>query len=154
MTINYIRYNIIKEVANLTINNFGNNLINEVANLTINDPGRDSNKAIASDVKVQYTSDPNRIPHQNLSRSCLIWTRKEEVTVLVPPMEPIIVANNQPDITNRTGVIQTPQALKTPTMQELIVHTTLYKQRRKKDSSENYQYMYLWVYPRCQWHRK
>ena len=46
--------------------------------------------------------------------------------MLVPPTEPSIIANNQPAMTVVTGVIQAPQALKTPAKQEFIVCTTPY----------------------------
>ena len=52
--------------------------------------------------------------------------RQEEVPVLVPPMELSINTKNQLDTTVRTGVINMPQARKTPTTQEFITDTTQY----------------------------
>ena len=46
--------------------------------------------------------------------------------MLVIPMEPNNCAYNQPYMTIRTEDIETPQALKTPVMQEFITFTTLY----------------------------
>ena len=46
--------------------------------------------------------------------------------MLVPPMEPRIMANNQPSMIVNNGVIRASQSLKTLSMQELIAVTTLY----------------------------
>ena len=100
-------------------------LINKLTNLTINDIWNNSNRATTSDVQVQFASDPSIISHQNLLSGRVIGIRQEEVPVLVPPKEPIIVAENQSDTNNRNGAIHAPQALKMPNMQELIVDTTL-----------------------------
>ena len=56
----------------------------------------------------------------------MIGTRKEEVPMLVPTTETSIIANNQPAMTVSTGVINKPQVLKMPMMQEFIVDTTPY----------------------------
>ena len=79
-----------------------------------------------SDVKVQFVGNSAGISHQNLFSGRMISIIQEEVPVLVPPTEPSIVANNQLAMTVSTGVIQTPQALKTTMMQEFILDTTLY----------------------------
>ena len=56
----------------------------------------------------------------------MIGIRQKEVPVLVPPMEPSIVAKNQPAMTISTEVIQTSQAIKAPTIQYFIASTTPY----------------------------
>ena len=101
-------------------------LINQVANSTINDVWKDSNGATVSDVQVQLAGDLDEISHQKLLSDQVIGVRQEEFLVLVPPKEPIVIVSNQPAMTKRTGVIQTPQALKKPTMQELIADTAPY----------------------------
>ena len=116
----------IKKVVNLTINDVRNNLINKVANLTINDVRNDSNRATTSDAQVHFVGDSAGISHQNLLIRHIIRIRHEEVPVLVPPTEPNITANNQLDMIVSTGVIQAPQALKTPEMQRYISVTAPY----------------------------
>ena len=97
--------------------NESDNIINKVANWTINDTGNYSNGATASDVPVQFAGNSAVIYHQTLLSGRMIGIRHEEVPVLVPPMEPSIIANNQPAMNVSTGVIQAPQDLKTPTLQ-------------------------------------
>ena len=46
--------------------------------------------------------------------------------MLVPPMELSTITNNQPAMTVRNGVIQTPPDIKLPMIQEFIAVTTLY----------------------------
>ena len=84
LTINDIRNNIINKVANFKINNIVNNLINKVSNLTINDVVNDSNRAIASDLQLQFAADSVRISHHNLLSGRMIGIIHEEVPVLVP----------------------------------------------------------------------
>ena len=105
MTINDVGNDLINTVTNLKINDIQNNLINKVVNLTVNDVGNDSKRATASDVKVQLVDDSAKIYHQNLLSRQMIKIRNEEVHVLVPLTEPIIIANNQPDMTVSTGII-------------------------------------------------
>ena len=76
-----------------------NDLINELTSLTINDVGKYSNGATMSDLQVQFSGDPSGFSHQNLLSDRVIGTRQEEVPVLATTKEPIIVANNQPDVT-------------------------------------------------------
>ena len=108
LTINNVGNDLIEKVANLTINDIGNNLIDKVTNLTINGVGNDSNRAIASDVQVQFLGDSAGISHQNLFSGRMIGIRHEEVPVLVPHTGPIIISNNRPAITVITGFIQVP----------------------------------------------
>ena len=68
-----------------------------------------------SDVQVQFAGDSAGVSHQNLLSGPMIGIRQKEVPVLIPPMEQSIFSNNEPAITVSTGVIQTQQALKTPT---------------------------------------
>ena len=70
--------------------------------------------------------DTAGISRQNLLSHRVIGMRQYEVPVLVTTKEPIIVANNQPDMDDSTGVIQTPHAVNTPTMQELIADMNPY----------------------------
>ena len=94
--------------------------------MTINDFRNDSNRATTSDVQVQFVDNSEGISHQNLLRERMIDIRNEEVPVLVSPTEMNMIANNQPAMTVSTGVIQAPQALKTHSMKEFIMVTTLY----------------------------
>ena len=79
-----------------------------------------------SDVQVRFAGDSAGIYHQNFLSSWMIGTRKEEVPMLVPTTETSIIANNQPATTVRNGVIQTPQPLNMPTMQDFVTVTTPY----------------------------
>ena len=47
--------------------------------------------------------------------------------MFAPPTETIIGANNEPDLKISTGVVQAPQVLKTPVMQEFSTETASYK---------------------------
>ena len=107
----------IDKVENFTIKYDGKNLINKVSNLTINNIRNHSNGANTSDAQVQFAVNLAVISHQNLLSVRMIWIRHEEVPVLVPTMEPIIVTNNQSAMTVSIGVIQAPQALKKPVVQ-------------------------------------
>ena len=109
----------------MTIHDIVNNLIRNVENLTIDNVGNDSDKAPESDLQVQFAGFSAGISHQNLLIKRAIGTRQEDVLVLVPPTEPIIVANNQPDRSNNTGVIHMPHELKMPKIKELIMDMTL-----------------------------
>ena len=84
LTINDVGNELIDKFANLAINDIRNNLINKVANLTINDVVNDSNRAIASDLQLQFAADSVRISHHNLLRGRMIGIIHEEVPVLVP----------------------------------------------------------------------
>ena len=123
MTINDIRNDLIKKVKNLTIKDAGKNLINKVKNLTIKNVGNDSNGATASAVKVHFGGNSAVISHQNVLSGRMTGIRHEELPVLVLPTERSIIEKYQPDVTNCTGVIQTPHALKIPAMQEFIAVT-------------------------------
>ena len=61
--------------------------------------------------------DPDGISHRTVMSRGKIVIRHEEVSVLDPPMEPIIVANSQLSLIVITEVLQSPQGLKTPMMQ-------------------------------------
>ena len=124
---NKVGDNLIDKVTNLALNKVGKDLIEKVANLTINDVRNDSNRENASDtrdVQVQFEGDSARFYHQNVLSGRTIGIRHEEVPVLVTPMEPSIIANNQPARNVSTGVVQAPQAFKMPVMQEFVVVTT------------------------------
>ena len=101
-------------------------LMNELANWTKNAFRNDSNGATASDLQVQFAGDLSEVSHQNLLRGWVIGMRQKGVPVLVPTKEPTIFAKNQPAMNNITGIIQTPQALKTPTMQKIIAYMNMY----------------------------
>ena len=73
--------------------------------MAMNDIGNNSNGATASDVQVQFVGNTAGIYHENLLISWAIGMRQEEVPMLVPHKELVIVANNQPSMTNSTGVI-------------------------------------------------
>ena len=124
LIINKVGNYLIEKVANLTINNVGNILIKKSANLTINNTGNDSNIANASDLQVQFVGNSAGISHQNLLSRRMIGIQHEEVSVLVPPTELIIIVNNQPAMAVSTGVIQALKETKTPAMQEFIAVTT------------------------------
>ena len=117
----------INEVEIFKINDVRNFIINKVAKLIVNYVGNYSNRANVRYVKVQFAVDSGGIFHQNLLSGRMIGNIQEEDLVLVPPTEPIIVANNQPTMTVRNGVIMMPQVLKTSTMPEFIRVTTPYK---------------------------
>ena len=110
----------------MTINGIGKNPIEKVANLTINDVRTYLNGATVSDVQIQFAGDSDRISHQKLLSGGIIGIRHEKFPMFVPPTELSIIANNQPAMTVSTGVIQLPQVLRTPEMQEFITVTTLY----------------------------
>ena len=80
-------------------------LINEITNLKINNVRNDSNGATEIDVQAQLADDPAGIYQQKLLSSRVIGIRQEEMPVLVSPKETTIVVNNQPAMTNSTGVI-------------------------------------------------
>ena len=94
--------------------------------MTINDNRNDSKGVTAIDVQVHFAGDIAGISHQKLFGGWMIRIRQEEVPVLVSPMQQSIIVNNQPAMNVRTGIIQTPQTLKTPLMQEFIAFTTSY----------------------------
>ena len=95
--------------------------------LTTNDTGNDSSGATVSGIQVKFAVNSAGISHQKLLIRWVIMMIQREVIVMVPPKELITIDKNQPALTNITGLIQTPQALKTPTMHELITETTLYR---------------------------
>ena len=101
-------------------------MIKKVANLKINYTRNYSNRLTTIDVQVQIAGDSTGTSHQNLLSGWMIGKRYEEVPVLVPLMEPIIISNNQPSMPVSTGVVQAPQSLKMTVMQEFIAVTTLY----------------------------
>ena len=70
--------------------------------------------------------DPAGIYHQNSLSIRKIGIRNKKVPVLDPPTEPIIGAENQPDLTIGTGVVHASQAVKMPVMQEFVTGTDLY----------------------------
>ena len=69
----------------------------------------------------------------------MIGIRHEEVTVMVPFMEPSIEMNNQSVLNIITGVVQATKAIKLPTMEEVITITTAYTIGANRTPSENQQ---------------
>ena len=57
----------------------------------------------------------------------MIGIQHEEMPVLDPLTEPLIVTKNQPTLTIIAGVVQAPQVRKLPMMEEFVVVTTAYK---------------------------
>ena len=90
-----------------------NNLVNAVANITINEVGYELNTATASDAQVEFASNldksthtRNVITHQTLLSIQTIRIRHEEISVLLPLMNPSIAA-----------ITMAPQTLKLPVVQ-------------------------------------
>ena len=102
-----------------------NAIVNAVPNMIINGIVYDLNGATASDVQVKFLSNPYEITHQNLLSSRMIGIQHEEVSVLSPLTDPRIGANNQPALSISTGILQAPQTLKLPVVQEFVAYTDL-----------------------------
>ena len=121
-TVNYL----IDKVMNMTINDARNDLIGCVANLIINDTRRNLNRANMSGVQVQFADDRAGKNHQNLLSSQMIGIQHEEIPVLASLTEPSIGTKNKTELTISTGVVQAPQACKSPKMEEVIAIMTAY----------------------------
>ena len=100
--------------------------------MTINDGGNNLNGANMSDKQVQFAGDPAEISHQNLLSIRKIRIRHEELPLLNPPTERIIGVKNRMAFTISAGFVQAPQALKTPTTEEVILVTTAFNKGANK----------------------
>ena len=139
MTRNDSRNDLIDKSTNMKMNDVRKDLVVCVANLTINDASNYLNGVKATDIQAQFAGNQSGKPPQNLFSSQMIGIRHEEVTVMVPFMEPSIEMNNQSVLNIITGVVQATKAIKLPTMEEVITITTVYTIGANRTPSENQQ---------------